>query len=116
MKTLKKIGKWLKDNPWSIIVALASVFGAYLVFKSKDNKISSLHDAVEVKTAMARVAKDEARAEALINGAHGKEDEITEVDKRIAASKRRVMEIHEAKDLEGMNDDEVAVLFSDSGL
>ena len=116
MKTLKKIGIWLKENPWAVVVSLVSVFGAYLLYKSKANKIASLQDAVEVQSALKRVAADEARAIVILETADAKEEDIKAIDKRIAASKRRVVEIHENKDVEGMDDEELARLFSDSGL
>jgi len=115
-QTFKNIGKWLKENPWAIIVALAGVFSAYLVYKRKDNKISSLEDAVAVQSTKRKIAAVEAKAEVLKQQADAKAPEVAELDRKIADSKRRVVEIHEGQRLEGMDDDEVARMFSDARL
>jgi hypothetical protein len=113
---LKKAGTWLIENPWAIITALASVFGAYLLYKSKTNKIKSLQDAVAVKTTLSKIAADEARADMLIETADGMESEALLLEGKIKASKRRVAELHEDTNLEGKSDEEIAALFGDSGL
>jgi hypothetical protein len=116
MQTLKNIGNWLRDNPWAIIVALASIFSAYLIYKRKDNKISSLEDAVVVQSTKRKIAAVEAKAEVLKQQADAKAPEVAELDRKVAESKRRVVEIHEGRRLEELNDDEVARMFSDARL
>lgn len=116
MTVLRAIWKWLKDNPWAIIAALLSVGAAYLLFKRKDNQIADLKDAVAVVNTRKVIAVNEAKADAIKASADAKEDDIKKLDKEIAASKRRVMEIHNGESLEGKDDDEVATLFSAAGL
>lgn len=113
---MKKIWQWIKDNPWALITALVGVFGAVWLVKSKSNKIASLKDAVAVQATKSQIAADEARAKALKESADSHDDEVAELDARIKASKRRVVEIHEGEIREGATDDEIADLFSDSGL
>jgi len=115
-KTALKIGRWLRDNPWAIIVALLGVFSAYRILKSKDNKIANLQDAVAVQATKAKMAGMEARAKALKERADAREDEVKELDSKIAASKRRIVEIHENKVPEGASDEEIARMFTDSRL
>lgn len=114
--TALKIGRWLKDNPWAIIVALLGVFSAYRILKSKDNKISTLQDAVAVQATKSKMAGMEARAKALKERADAREGEVKELDDKIAASKRRIVEIHEEKLPEGASDEEIAAMFDRSGL
>jgi hypothetical protein len=113
-QTLKKIWTWIKENPWAILSAIVSVFSAYLVYKAKDNKINSLTDAVAVQSTLKNIAADEAKAAVLKASADAKEDDVKALDKRIADSKRRVMEIHEGTRLEAMSDEDVARLFGDT--
>lgn len=115
---LKKIGVWLRDNPWAIIVALAGVFSAYRIVKSKNNKISTLQDAVVVQATLKQMSADKAKAEVLKQQADAREGEVQELEGRIEASKRRVLEIHEGgkKPVKEATDEEVASLFGRSGL
>jgi hypothetical protein len=113
-QTLKRIWTWIKENPWALLVALGGIFSAYLILKSKENKISSLQDAVAVQSTLKKIAADEAKAAVLKESADAKEDDVKALDKRIADSKRRVVEIHEGKRLEGMSDEDVARLFGDT--
>jgi len=117
MGFLKAAGAWLRDNPWALLVALGSVFVAYLVFKSQKNKIDNLKDAVAVQAIKGKIAADDRQAKLLTDAAEAKESEVRALDRRILASKRRVVEIHEGgENLGEKSDDEIAALFSDSGL
>lgn len=114
---IKNIGKWLRNNPWAIITALGGVFSAYLIVKSKNNSISTLQDAVAVQATLKQISVDKTKAEVLKQQADTKDPEIKELEAKIAASKRRVVEIHAGKPLsKEASDDEVARMFSDSGL
>ena len=116
MAVLRAVWKWLKENPWAIIVALLSVGSAYLLLKRKDNKIADLKDAVAVENTRKVIAANEAKAEVIKANADAKDEDIKKLDREIAASKRRVMEIHEGESLEVLNDAQVAALFSSAGL
>jgi peptidoglycan hydrolase CwlO-like protein len=120
MRTIKstaaRVGAWLRANPWAIITALVGVFSAYLLYKSKDNKISSLEDALVVSNTTKNVKALNARAAEILKNADEKTAEIQEIDKKLAESKRRVLELHEGGSLEDMNDEEIARLFSDRRL
>jgi len=122
MSILLSIGSWIKSAAkwiWSKPVILASIIGAivggFFIYKSNKNKIDSLKDAVEVHKAKSKIAKNTAKVESLEARANEKAKKAVELKKEIAASKRRVVEISEKKNVEGMNDNEVAKLFSDSG-
>lgn len=122
LSILLKIGSWIKAAVkwlWSRPVVLASIIGAIVgglfIYRSNKNKIDSLKDAVEVHKAKSKIAKNTAKVESLEKRADEKAKKAKELKNEIAASKRRVVEINEQKSVEGMNDDEVAKLFSDSG-
>jgi len=114
-KWIKKAGKWLKDNPWAIIVALGSVLGAVLLWKSTSNSIGTLDDAVQVRAAAREIARKEARAQALAERADVDGKEVQAIRQEIIASKKRVLEIHNAEPLEGKTDEEIAAAFTAAG-
>jgi hypothetical protein len=116
MNVAKKIWAWVLENPWALLVAIAGVFGAFLIYKRKDNKIANLEDAVVVQATKRKIAAVEAKAEVLKKQADEQAPKVQELDKLVAESKRRVMEIHEERKLEDMSDEEVARLFSSTRL
>ena len=111
----KRWRNWLKEHPWAIVVALASILGALLLWKSTGNAVGSLDDAIQVRAAAREIAAKEARAATLEEQADAKGENVTALRREVAASKRRVMEIHNAEPLDDKNDDEVAALFTDAG-
>lgn len=113
---LKAGAKWLLETPVALAALAGVVFGAFFMWRSSKNKINRLEDAVAVKATLNKVAKDEARAQALKESADAKDEEVKALEGSIAASKRRVAEIHEEKRLEDKSDEEVARIFADSGL
>lgn len=115
-KVIQKAGAWIRDNPWALLVALGGVFGAYFIVRSKQNKINKLSDAVVVQATLKDIAATKAKAEVLKQQADAKSEDIAALDKKVAASKRRVVEISEGKPLEGASDEEIADMFSGSGL
>lgn len=116
IKFLKSAWKWVLENPWAIVVSIIGVFLAVKIVKSKNNKIASLQDAVAVQATLKQIAADEAKAEMIMKRAEERNQEVIDLEKKISASKRRVVEIHEGKPLSGKTDDEIANLFSSSGL
>jgi hypothetical protein len=113
---LKRAWGWLLDNPVALAALAGGIVGAWFMWKRSTNKIASLEDAVAIGATKRKIAKHEARAEVLERAADAKEPEVVELKKNIAESKRRVLEINEGKRLERLTDDEVAKLFSESGL
>lgn len=108
--------KWLWSRPVILAGFVGALFGAFFVVRSKRNQINNLKDAVEAQRIKAGVAKKEARAEALEAKAGASESEVRELKQDIASSKKRVAELAHGADLEGKTDEEIAKLFSDSGL
>ncbi len=112
MPWYKRFWQWIKDHPWAILVALGSILGALLLWKSAGNAVGSLDDAIQIRAATREIAAKEARATALEEQADAKGSDVTALRREVTASKRRVMEIHYAEPLDDKSDDEVAVLFS----
>jgi len=106
---------WLKKNPLALVAALSSALGAFLVYRSTKNKVASLEDALEVEAGRRRIAGREAEAKLLRRQAEEKEPEIQKAEKKIAESKRRVMEIEQGQPLEDKSDAEIAKAFTDAG-
>lgn len=115
-KIATNIVRWVRENPWALLVALVGVFSAYLLLKSKHNKISTLKDAVAVKAAQADIVESETRATVIQASADARDDEVHAIDERITASMRRIVEINEGGVKKGATDAEIAALFHDSGL
>ena len=115
MPWYKRAWSWIKDHTWGILAAFGGVFLALLAWKAASNKIGSLNDAVQVRAAIREIAAKSARADALEEQADAKGEDVTALRREIAASKRRVMEIHDATPLDDLDDSEVAALFSASG-
>lgn len=112
---IKSAAKWIWSKPIILASIIGAIVGGFFIYKSSKNKIDSLKDAVEVQKAKSKIAKNTAKVESLEKRADEKAKKAKELKNEIAASKRRVVEINEQKSVEGMNDDEVAKLFSDSG-
>ncbi|MGW8177449.1 MAG: hypothetical protein ACWGQW_01415 [bacterium] len=115
MKVLKAIWAWIKKYPWAVIVAVAGVLGAIALLLSRSNQVSSLDDAVQVRAAAREIARKEARAQALEEQGDAKLSEVIALRQEINASKKRVMEIHNAESLDGKSDDDIARLFTAAG-
>lgn len=107
--------KWVKDHPWALLVAFASVLGALALWKSSGNKVASLNDAIQVRAAAREIAAKEGRADLLAEQADARGSDVSALHREVAASKRRVMEIHAAEPLDGRSDAEVAALFTEAG-
>lgn len=112
---LKRVWTWIKDHTWGVLAAFAGVLLAVFMWKSGRNQIGSLNDAVQVRAAVREIAAKEARAQALEEQSDTKGEEVNALRREIAASKRRVMEIHNAQPLDDLDDSEIATLFSASG-
>lgn len=110
------LGRWLKENPLALASMLGAVVGAFFMWKSNKNKIASLEEAVEVQAHKRKIAVKTTEAKMLEERADSREPEVKELKKEIAKSKRRVVELSEAKDLGEKSDEEVADLFTNSGL
>lgn len=108
--------KWLWSRPVVLAGLAGAIIGAFFVVRSKRNQINNLKDAVEAQRIKASVAKKEARAEVLEASAEADEQEVRELKQDIVRSKQRVAELAHGRKLEGVPDDEIAKLFSDSGL
>jgi cell division protein FtsX len=113
---LKAAWKWLLDNPIAVAATLGAVLGAYLMWKSRKNKIASLEDAVEVQTTLRKVAKDEARAKLLAEQADAVQPEAEALRAQIQLRKLKIAEIRTGESMEGKSDEEIARMLTDAGL
>jgi hypothetical protein len=110
-----KIISWLKKYPWAIIVALGSVLGAIAILISRENQVSSIDGAVQIRAAIREIAKNEASVLDLEKKDLEKKVEIEKIEKEIASSKKRVLEIHKGEDLSEKSDEDISRLFNISG-
>lgn len=110
------VWSWLKENPLALAAMLGAVLGAWFMWKSTKNKVKSLEEAVEVQANKRKIAAKEAEARFLEEKADAAEPRVEILKTEIAASKRRVIELANEPSVEDMDDDEVAELFSNSGL
>lgn len=108
--------EWLRDNPLALMTMVGAVVGAWFMWKRSSNKIASLEDAVQVQAVKVTIAKKVAKAEYLEASADDRAAEVVVLKREIAASQKRVVEIHEGEPLEGKSDAEIAALFTDVGL
>lgn len=108
--------RWLWSRPVLLAGIVGALIGAFFVVRSKKNQINNLKDAVEAQRIKSSVARKEAQAEALVAKAEASEQELHKLKQDIVRSKQRVAELAHGRDLEGVPDDEIARLFSDSGL
>jgi len=115
MIILTTIWGWIKKYPWALIVALAGIIGATALLLSRTNNVSSLDDAIQVRAAVREIARKEARAKTLEQQADADSVEVEALKREVVASKKRVMEIHNAKSLDGKTDADIARLFADAG-
>lgn len=113
---IKGAAKWLWSRPALLAGLVGAVVGGIFVMRSKKNQINNLKDAVEVQKARQQIARAEAKAEVLEASAAETGEEVEVLKREIVASKRRAVEIAEGPGTEGMNDEEIANLFSASGL
>lgn len=123
MEWLKKVGQalkrawqWLLDNPVALAGLIGTAVGAFFMWKSQQNKIKTLADAVEVQAQRKRIVAAEARAKVLEEQADAREPEVTELRQEIQESQKRVVELHDGVDVTEMSDEEIARRFADSGL
>ena len=110
------IWNWLKENPLALAGMVGAVVGAWFMWKSTKNRVKTLEEAVEVQANKRKIAAKEAEARALEEKADAAEPRVKALKTEIAASKRRVIELANEPSVEGMDDEEVAELFSRSGL
>lgn len=115
MKYLKAIWAWIKKYPWALIVAFVGIAGATFLLLSRSNNVASLDDAVQVRAAVREIARKEARAKALEQEADVDGAEVLRLKREVVASKKRVMEIHNAESLDDKSDIDIARLFTDAG-
>lgn len=113
---IKSVGKWLWSRPAVLAAIIGAIIGGFFVLRSKKNQIGNLKDAIAASKAKGDVARAEARAEALEAQANEKHEEVAKLKREIVRSKMRATEISLGRNLEGMPDDEIADLFSRSGL
>lgn len=112
---VKKAANWLWSRPAIIAGIVGALIGGFLIYKSTKNKVDNLKDAVEIQKSKTLVAKNTAKVEMLMESADKKAKQAEQLEKEIKNSKRRVVEISENQNVEGMTDDEIAKLFSNSG-
>lgn len=114
---IKRLGRWIRDNPIALAGVIGAAIGGFLMWKRYKGKVATLEDAVAIQATKRKIAKHETRAKMLEASADAREPEATALKKQIAESKRRVVEIqHGPAATASMNDEQIAKLFTDSGL
>jgi hypothetical protein len=77
--------------------------------------VSSFDDAVYVRATTREIARKEADARVLEARADVKAEQVAALRREIAASKKRVMEIHNAQPLDDKSNDDIARMFTAAG-
>lgn len=89
---MHKVFKFIKDHVIEILVAIAAVVGGFLIFRSKDDEIDNLKDAIVVAKHEKKVAKLEQQAKELTKDELVAAEEDFRLQKKIIESKRKVVE------------------------
>jgi hypothetical protein len=104
---LKKVVGWL----WSPIGLVGLIAAAFAIKKSKDNRITSLKDALVVEKARRDVVASETRAQVFTQEAIAKGIEVGKASEKARAQKRRIVEIESKQPTENMTDEQIAEEF-----
>jgi len=113
MDKLKGAWRWVRDHAVAILGAIAALLAVAWGIHYARRRIGGLRDRVAVEEARREIAADTARRDALIEQADGREADVEEIDARLAANHRRIVEAHEGT--EGMADSEVEDAFARLG-
>lgn len=113
---IRKALVWLWSHPAALVGAIGAFIGAFLMWRSDRNKVATLKDALTVQKAKNDIAKAEAQAELLEGQAGAAEPRVQELKKQIAESQRKVVVIAEGPHTKDLSDEEVADLFSRTGI
>ena len=98
------------------VAGVVGVFLAIFMWKSKANRTRSMEEAIQVRAAQREIAIKEGRAAELVRQADARQEDIDEARAEIAAAKKRALEIYQGESLEGKTDEEIAIIFTASGL
>jgi len=98
-------------------IALVAVgLGAFLIYRSKANRVATLKDALEVEKQRRIVREKTTIVGQLVARSDAKAAEVANVMRDVHEAKRRVVEIESGESLEGKTDEEVAEAFFDLDL
>jgi Flp pilus assembly protein TadB len=100
----------------ALAAAAGGVVGAYFMWKSRENQVASLEDAVAIQATKTKIAKAQAEAELLEQQSDALDPRVVELKKVITDSKRRVLELNKDAALNELSDADIARRFSESGL
>ncbi len=98
------------------LLGIGTLFGAFYLWLSKRNDISSLKTALEVQKTREVVARREAELDEQLANAAVSQQQIDNLHADIAALKASAVELATGKDLGSKSDQEIAQIFTDSGL
>lgn len=113
---IKAVAQWLWSHPIAIASMIGTIVGGFIIYRSNKNQISNLKDAIEVQKAKNSIASNAAKVQQLEKNASANADRVKSLKKEISNSQKKVVEIHKQENLEDMNDEDIAKLFSDSNL
>lgn len=118
MAWMKTAWEWAKGHAVALLLALGAILGGVLYILSKNNDGANipLGDAIALRRATQEVATKEAQAAALVQQGDAGAERAAQLQREIADSKRRAMEIHHGPVVTDMTDEQVASLFSRSNL
>lgn len=98
------------------ILGIGTLIGAVYLWWSKRNNIADLKTALEVQKVREEVAKSEAILQEKLADAAAAQPTIDAIEANIAAQKALALKLAHGTDFTGKTDQEIARIFSDSGL
>lgn len=108
---------WLKEWGGVLFGAIAAVLvlaiGGGWLWQRKQRELGAVKDELAVVEAQRDIAALTSRRDALIEQSDAKDPRVAEIDRDLAANRRRVIEAHE--NAEGMSDREVEDAFAGLG-
>jgi hypothetical protein len=113
-----KFFRWLGSLPWSWILGLGTLAGAFLIWRSKKNDIDTLKAALEVQKLREHVARDKAIVDELLLEADKHADAIAVARGDIRNAQERAIWLGSPagyNELKGMSDADVARSFTELG-
>ena len=95
MKALRTAWAWLKRWGWSVAVGLLVLIGGIFAWQRREKLLGAAKDEAAVAEALRQMDALRARRSEVSSRVDEKSEEITQLDGEIAATKRRIVELHQ---------------------